>query len=271
MGLNAKFLNRNVDYFATPALDSLAGQKFNEQNYGATLGIPLSWNKGIFNYTFKSIVGFTGHKTSEYEKPSTLKGLDFGSIASSISFSALQLQAKQNLMPRWGIDFYAQYQKSISKEVEAERINAEGNVYIPGLMRNHGIKLTYCRQKELTSNDFRFVDYFDYARGYEARPNDEVYKISVDYALPLFYPDWGFASFTYFKRIKADLFYDISKVKYLGKTADQNSYGAEICFDNTILDIIPVSFGFRESFLLNDDVLNPDMKNKFEVVFKMGF
>ncbi len=269
VGLNAKYLNRSVDYFAKP--DSLAGQKFKEQNYGATLGIPLSWNKGSFNFTFKPTAGFTYHKTSKYEKPATLKGLDFGSVTSSVSFSALQSQAKQNLMPRWGIDLNAQHQKSISKEVDAERINVAGNVYIPALMRNHGIKIGGNWQKELTTNNFRFVDYFDYARGYQASPNDEIYKMSVDYSLPLLYPDWGFNGIAYFKRVRTNLFYDMSKVKYLGKTTDQNSYGAELYFDTSLMNIIPLSVGFRQSFLLNKDVLNADAKNRFEVVLKMGF
>ncbi|MFK7982133.1 MAG: hypothetical protein AB8G86_19290 [Saprospiraceae bacterium] len=106
---------------------------------------------------------------------------------------------------------------------------------------------------------------FFYSRGYENAPNDETYRIAFNYALPLAYPDWGFGGLTYFKRIRANLFYDMGSVKINGETSNLNSYGAELIFDNTFLNLMPISIGLRQSFLLDTDVLNPDRGNSFEV------
>jgi len=40
--------------------------------------------------------------------------------------------------------------------------------------------------------------------------NDEVYLLKLNYMAPLFYPDCSLGSIAYIKRIRANLFYDIS-------------------------------------------------------------
>ncbi len=270
MGLHAKIQNRGVNYFSSS--DKLGTETFNEENFGVSLSVPLNWNRGSYGFTLKPKVQYAFHKTNNYkDMPIARENLDFGSITTGLTFSATKAKAEQNIYPRLGIAFDAQYQESLKESVNAEVVNTTGTLFLPALMKNHGIKIDAAWKKELTSNNFTFVDNFDYSRGYEATPNDELYKLSFNYALPLLYPDWGFAGITYFKRIRANLFYDMSIVKYNGSSFDQNSYGAELFFDNTALNIIPVSFGVRGSFLIDKDVLNPDRTNKFEVVFKMGF
>ncbi len=273
MGLHAKYQSRKVDYFSKNVLGVTS---FNQNTYGASLSVPLKWNKGSFVFAFKPKVQYSYHNAYDYTTttpilPYVARDLKFGSISSKISFSAMQTRAVQNIYPNWGVVLNADHQKSLKNSVKAQRTNVEGSVFLPALMQNHGIKIGANWQKELTQNDFKFVDDFSYARGYEARPSDEIYKVSVDYALPLCYPDWGFGGITYFKRIRANLFYDMSKVKYNGQTSNQNSYGAELLFDNTVFNMIPVTFGFRESVLMDKDILNPKRKNRLEFIVKMGF
>ncbi|PIE85914.1 MAG: hypothetical protein CSA05_03275 [Bacteroidia bacterium] len=270
IGLHAKIQNRGVNYFSS--YDKLDTEIFDEANYGVSLSVPLNWNRGSYDFIFTPKVQYAFHKTNNYEDMPVLReNLNFGSITSGLTFAATKVKAIQHIYPRLGIAFDAQYQKSLKESVNAEVANATGTLFLPALMQNHGIKIDAAWKKELTSNNFTFVDNFDYSRGYEAIPNDELYKLSFNYALPLLYPDWGFAGITYFKRIRANLFYDMSKVKYYNKTTDQNSYGMELFFDNTVFNLIPISFGFRESFLINKDVLNSDRKNNFEVVVQMSF
>ncbi len=273
MGLHAQINNRSVNYFNVS--DLLGATTFSEKNYGASASVPLNWNKGSFLFGFKPKVAYTFYKTDTdntlLNLPMTKKSLSFGSISSEVSFSAQQMKAVQNIQPRWGVVLNAQHQKSLKESVTAERINTAGTVFLPALMKNHGIKIDANWQKELTTNNFKFVDDFNYARGYDQMPSDEVFKLGLNYALPLFYPDWGFAGITYFKRVRTNLFYDMSKIKYNNITTDQNSYGVELFFDNTLLNMIPFTFGVRQSFLMNKDIINPDRKNKFELVFKIGF
>ncbi len=269
VGLNANILNRGESHFKTAT--EVANGKFKENNYGLSLSVPLNWNKGSYTFSFAPQLGYNYHHTYDYKDMlGASEKLKFSSLTSSIAFSATRLQAIQNLFPRYGIEFNAEYQRSISSSVKADRLDLAGTLYLPSLFRNHGIKVNANYQRELLSNDFKFVDNFAYARGYESLPHNEIYSLGVNYSLPLFYPDWGFAGITYFKRIKANLFYDMSKVKLANRTIDQNSYGIEVLSENSILNIIPMSFGFRQSFLLNDDILHADKKSKFEFLLNIG-
>ncbi|MBS9782379.1 MAG: hypothetical protein KGV43_01090 [Arcobacter sp.] len=267
MGLHAKVENRNIDYFSSPK--KIDNYEFDENNYGISFSTPLNWNEGSFLFGFNPKVQYTFHDT--YDDKRRQDNLDFGSIDSSFSFFATQMKAKQNIYPLFGLMLNAKHKKSIKEDIKAERTNLEGSVFLPSLLENHGIKLDANWQKDLKNSDFKFIDEFQYSRGYEALPNNEVYKLSLNYTLPLAYPDWGFGGATYFKRIKANLFYDMSEVKYNNISSEQNSYGAELFFDNTLLNTIPLSLGFRQSFLLNDDILNKKGGNKFEFIFQLGF
>ncbi len=269
MGLHAKIQDRAISYF-TP-VDTLATETFKENNYSASLAVPLDWNQGSFAFALRPQVAYTYHVTHDYEKaPVPRKDLSFGSIASGLVFSAMQQKAVQNIQSRWGIMLYAQHRNAITSSVTAQRINVGGSLLLPGLIENHGLRMDVNWQEERTANDFKFVDNFYYARGYTQAPNDKVYKIAFNYGLPLFYPDWGFAGITYFKRIRANLFYDISKVTYNKITSDQNSYGVEVFFDNTFLNLVPFSLGFRYSALLNKDAVYPNTLARMEVVFELG-
>ncbi len=268
MGLHAKILKREFNYYSTTNV--LTTEKFDENNYGTSLAIPLNWNSGSFRFRLKPKAEYNYHDTRKYKKlPTDRNNLNFGSITSNVLFSIKQMQAVQNIYPRYGIELNAKHQKSLKTIVKAERINTQGILFLPGLVKNHGLKINANWQKKITDNNFKFVDEFYYSRGYNKAPNDEVFKLSLNYALPLLYPDWGFAGITYFKRIRANLFYDMGQIKYHNITTGQNSYGIEIFFDNTIFNLAPFTFGLRQSFLVNKDILHPNRKNKFEVVFSL--
>ncbi len=268
MGVHARRLNRSTSYFKSA--DKLGTNTFKENNYGVSLSVPLNWNKATYNYSVRPQVDFDYHKTYDYDKKSNLKSLSFPSITTGVSMSALRMKAKQNLFPRYGATFNAQFQKSLNSDISANKLTVGGAVYLPAIMRNHGIRIDANWRKQKAQNDYQFNDLFNYARGYEARPNDEVYKLSFNYALPLAYPDWGYRGITYFQRVKANLFYDISKMKYNNQSFNQNSFGAEVIFENTLISIIPFKFGLRTSYLMNKDILNPDKKVRFEPVIRIG-
>lgn len=194
---------------------------------------------------------------------------DFSTVSSGFSIGATRRTARQNLQPRFGINTAMQYQVAIDN-VQAERYIGKGILYLPGLAINHGIKIDANWQREITSNEYQFPDAFFYSRGYQAAPNDETFRIGFDYVLPLLYPDWGFMGLTYFKRVRANLFYDLGMIKLNGQSSDLNSSGVELIFDNKILNVLPLSLGLRQSFLFNTDELNPTRKSRFEVFFVMN-
>ena len=94
-----------------------------------------------------------------------------------------------------------------------------------------------------------------------------MWKIGVNYHLPLLYPDWGFGNIVYFTRIRANVFYDYTDLKSLRYQTHYQlrSYGTEIYFDTKWWNQQPLQFGIRYSRLI-DSKLVGQQPNQWEFI-----
>ena len=81
-------------------------------------------------------------------------------------------------------------------------------------------------------------------------------KAGAEYHFPVVYPDWGFASIVYFQRIRANFFYDFTRINDFNRqgkfvAANFRSLGTELFFDTKWWNQQPLSFGIRYSYLLD--------------------
>ena len=86
-----------------------------------------------------------------------------------------------------------------------------------------------------------------------------MYKVGVNYHLPLAYPDFGFANIIYFKRVRANLFFDYNRVQGTQNQQfykyDLKSTGAELYFDTKWWNQQEITLGVRYSRLLDYSTL----------------
>jgi hypothetical protein len=147
------------------------------------------------------------------------------------------------------------------------------SLYFPGLFVNHSLVLNGAFQKRDSLPDL-FSNNFSYARGYEALSTRQMYKLGVNYHLPLVYPDWGVAGLVYFLRIRANTFYDhnIATARLNGVLTDikSRSVGGELYFDTQLGGAFPLTIGVRFAHLLDTDLLNPTVKNKWEIILPVN-
>ena len=99
-------------------------------------------------------------------------------------------------------------------------------------------------------------------------------KLGVNYHFPLFYPDWGFGSIVYFLRVRANAFYDFTRIKDYNQnrvlvSRDLRSFGGEVYFDTKWWNQQPISFGFRYS-RLQDAALQGLSPNQWEFVLPVS-
>jgi len=97
-----------------------------------------------------------------------------------------------------------------------------------------------------------------------------MWKVGANYHLPLVYPDWGFGNIVYFLRVRANLFFDFTRVKDFNDTRilidrDFRSFGTEIYFDTKWWNQLPLSIGIRYSHLLDPDIAGRS-PNQWEIV-----
>ncbi|PCH68644.1 MAG: hypothetical protein COC06_09160 [Bacteroidales bacterium] len=138
-----------------------------------------------------------------------------------------------------------------------ETWSVECHLYFPGLMKHHGLKF-YGGYQNRSSYNSRFSNTIKSPRGMSDIYGEDIYSTGIDYALPLFYPDWNLGPLAYFKRVKMNAFIDYGYQK--GRISDMNqnlfsykdaftSFGAELSTDLHVLRFsAPVDLGIRVGY-----------------------
>jgi len=185
-----------------------------------------------------------------------------------LSFSNISQQARQHINPRWAQTVSFNYRDAFNF-MSSYKFVAHASLYFPGFFPNHSLVFNTAFQKRDTLPDL-FSKVFSYSRGYEALSTRQMFKWGANYHFPVVYPDWGFANLLFFQRIRANAFYDHTTARARVNTVltdiKSRSTGAEIYFDTKWWNAFPVSFGVRFSHLLDTDLLNPQVKNRWEIL-----
>ena len=247
--------------------------KFNTTKLNAGFYIPLRFVNGR-NFTY---LNMGGSYNAEYV-PVELVGKDVRTKALNylntyIVFSNQSRMAKQFINPQWAQTFTLTYRDAFNI-VDNRKFVADGSLYFPGLFRNHSLVIDGAYQRRDTLGDF-FSRTFSFPRGYQELNQRRMYKVGVNYHLPICYPDWGFGNIIFFQRVRMNAFFDYGSS--LTKFADGSlreirtrSTGAEFFFDTKFWNALPVNFGVRYSRLLDDDLQNRGAVNRWEFILPLN-
>jgi hypothetical protein len=261
-------------------LDTAFGKsvQFNSATVKGGVSIPLSFVGGRTN---KFLNIGAGYNIEQYYYKGVGKNVfDNKAIKYAnafLTFGNVNRKARQHINPRWAQSVSLSYRDAFSFK-DSRKFVVNGSLFFPGLAVNHSLVFNGSYQKRDTLSDL-FSNTFSYARGYEALSTRRMYKLGANYHFPLFYPDWGVGGLIYFQRIRANAFFDyniaLARVRYTnGTTAltdiKGRSTGGELYFDTKIWSALPVSFGVRFSHLLDVDLLNPAVKNRWEIIIPIG-
>lgn len=188
------------------------------------------------------------------------------SSVSELSFSNYEKTVLLDLAPRFGQSINAFFRKSLSNELDlGEQFAARVTLFFPGLLRHHSFKVEGDFQKKHAS-DFSYEDHFIYPRGFVNQRSEQAWRISINYKMPLCYPDAHIGSIFYFRRIKMNLFVDYAEGKILNNEKYYRSFGAETTCDTHVLRFfIPLDIGFRYTYIPQN---NADI---FELLLGINF
>lgn len=187
-----------------------------------------------------------------------------------ISWAHYLPSARQHIYPKFGYTLSGSYRHLLNKN--GFQFIGSGQLFLPSF-GNHSIVLTGSWQ-ETDTNNIVFSNRFANSRGYDEYYFSRMWRTGANYAFPIFYPDFGFGNIFYLQRLRGNLFYDFTKVYSKNKKASRNlrSTGVEIYFDSKIWNELPVSFGVRASYLLDDGFTPNDKKGKtwFEFILPLS-
>ncbi|MES1223828.1 MAG: hypothetical protein ABUT20_50500, partial [Bacteroidota bacterium] len=231
------------------------------------LSVPLNFSKG---QTFKYLTIGTNYVLRNEFIKGAAKGdfdnVNFSYLHHYITWQHTIQSARQHIYPRLGYTLSVNHRYAIGNYSGYQFIG-QSSVYLPGFFPTHNIVFTSAFQQRDTSAAL-FSNAFAGARGYDDYYFSRMWRLSANYHFPLLYPDWGFGHILYIQRIRANAFYDFSKVYSKDKTISRNlrSVGGEMYFDTRWWNQYALTFGVRYSHLLDANVVGAVQSNVIELI-----
>lgn len=204
----------------------------------AGYNIPLNFSSGKLykflnfgsNYVYNQITPSAAFRNQ-------LRGRTANYLHHFVSLSEQLPVARQHIFPKFAYAINLQHRHLLT-DAGFQSLGG-ASLYLPSI-GNHAIVLAANIQETDTAN-ITFSNRFANSRGYNDFYFSRMWRLSGNYHLPLFYPDTGIPGILYFLRVRANVFYDYTKVYSRNKqaTADQRSVGGELYFDTKLFN----SFG----------------------------
>lgn len=168
----------------------------------------------------------------------------------SYLFFSRTYQGMKDIIPIKGQQFYGRFTDTPwGGDYQGRRLSLQTVFYLPGLFRHHGWRLDFGYEKQNPIN-YIFDSQMEFARGHNSRYYPELFRISLNYALPLVYPDLSLLHTLYSKRIHANLFSDYLRGEWGSRSKDYPSVGVELFSETYLFQLqIPFYMGIRYIYL----------------------
>jgi len=179
--------------------------------FSNTVSIPLSFSSGRFyQYLRPSLIS---NYMNDYVYIKEDGSYDYGQniISGRVYFSNYHRLAYRDIYPRWAQTFDFSYSFApFDKDIYGTEISLRTAFFFPGFLPGNGIRIRFEKEKQ-DPEKFMYGSRISLPRGYDNIISRDLNFLSVDYAVPLVYPDFNIASLLYIKRIRASLFYDYAQ------------------------------------------------------------
>lgn len=201
-------------------LDSLRSDTWHQTRNSIGVRLPFNFthSKFIQNLNLSATASFINVRG--YNLPvryfSELPNGGFGSMNYILNYQLLLKQSPRDILPRLGGSFYIVSRHTpFGGNIKARQLAVQGNLFLPGLGKHHSLRLRAGFQSQGEDDGYRFSGSIFFPRGnsYSALPV-RLATYSVEYRLPLLYPDWAIGRWFYLQRIKANLFFDGSNAEF---------------------------------------------------------
>jgi WD40-like Beta Propeller Repeat len=267
--------------------------KWKEQTVSAGFRIPLitTHSKYISGLTVSNNIGYTKIdnfrntipelQNSFYESARTVPALVINDSVRSIYtlrnyvgnndliFNQFQLnaysylkQSTRDFLPRLGYAANLEWYKTgFGSTLEGNLLAFYTQVFLPGFFKHHSINGYWAYQKTLYTDqyetNYQFANRVPVPRGQTIFRAEQFYSMSVNYALPLCYPDIAIGPLLNIQRVRLNGFvdYGFGDSPLFNNSQSYSSVGAEVKFDINVMRFLPqLDIGFRYTIGLSPSV-----------------
>jgi hypothetical protein len=239
-------------YFSTSITVSLPLVLGSGYNYRVlTPAVEYFYTNGVI---FKYLPPTTGILTRGVER------LNF-----SLSYAQQTRTAHRDFLPRWGFAMRGNYVMNPTNRDFSSLYSLFARGYLPGVAPHHSTTLRASWQETLGDTrplSFQMKDVF---------PRGALYNFStrrwasgsVDYQLPVWYPDGGIPGILYFKRLRLNLFADYAR--WQGNSSAWHplySYGGDV-----IVDLVPLKMPAQATMTAKITIAKPSDRSGIVAMF----
>ena len=253
-------------------LDTIVDLNWRERGIKSGLYIPLTLtrSKNIENLNIGFDLSYA--KVSDYNffasYPDKLANGNLFYNAYSLYYRRSLKVSKRDLNTRFGQSIYLNYTHTpYGGDYVGAMFATELRLFFPGLFKHHSIQL----RSSFTKHDldkgyfgvglefpksYIFRSPVMMTRGYSARIFENYWNNSLNYALPLMYPDIHFGSLLNIQRVYTNLFFDYGIRRSISDRTDYfRSMGAEVMFDFNVMRFLTLfNMGFRYTYAMDAQV-----------------
>ena len=210
-------------------------------------------------------------------------------INAGIAFSDVVRQSRRDFLPPWGYQLSLNYAQNPATDNFGHLVVAYGKLYTPGFYRHHSLSVAASYQtslggfhsdmvlSSLTLKSTRLMP-----RGFSSYDitNDHYVATSLNYHMPVWYPDGGITGIIYFKRLRLNIGGDYASFAQPTvnpengvidtKRTHIGAYGFDLGIDFNLF-AMPDSATMSATFSLYRKVwIDPKQKGKFYFGFDLG-
>jgi hypothetical protein len=207
-------IESQLDYGAFPEISKMGADVANPAHiqpgisFLNTVYLPLQFSSGRFSELLQPSVSSDYLNGYIYIKE---KGtFDYGQniFTTRLYFTNYDRSAIRDIYPRWAqvIDFNYCF-APFDRLIYGSTVSLRTAFYFPGLFANNGIRIRLETEMQ-DPQKYLYENFSSLPRGYSNIISKKINFLSVDYVMPLVYPDFNVASLLYIKRIRTSLFYD---------------------------------------------------------------
>jgi hypothetical protein len=219
--------NSQLDYGNDPLIDQ-GGENVGNPSvikpgikFSNTVSIPLVYSSGKFSEYIRP--SFTSDYRNKYVYLKDKGSYDYGQniLSGRFYLSNYYRYAFRDIYPKWAQTIDLNYTFApFDKNIYGSEVTIKSSFYFPGFLPNNGIKIRIEKEKQISSK-YLFGNKITFPRGYKNLYAKDIEFLSIDYVMPLIYPDFNLSSLLYLKRIRSGLFYDYARGP--GNTIYQNT------------------------------------------------
>ena len=217
----------------------------------ARLYVPFNLSRNHYISGIQPSVTYS-YTNNQYQQFGSNKSNQHQYMLAELRYYRYRRLAQQEILPRFGYQVRLQHLNVPFDTKNFGSIYAVGlTTYWPGLVRGHGLMLRAIYQFQDLEGKTLYSPHkiISQPRGYNyIIQTRQKLELKADYSFSIFSPDLSIKGLAYIKRLRSNIFYDLSKNQANEQSVwtSQSSYGADFIVDCNILRFsYPMSLGVR--------------------------